>query len=233
MDVHKEVHSSLAHFAKFFNLEISPKQLVKFYEADHKRKSLSKIGTDCILLISEFLPPFDQLSLISICKELYKHIDTIRLRIVSWQYPTNILPKDPVLQWKQLCMDWLMFERDRNYELNTDFKNITTAETPLRYCQQELKKLSIGSYDPLPQTIIAINTYKCQIICETRELNKVWNDASYDSVSYYALYSWMILDTGLLIDLPEIDERLYGGMSKEDLLKQMDGYESDDSRGRR
>jgi hypothetical protein len=230
MDVNREIRCSLSHFMQFLQLDVSEEQLEQFYDDDIKRKSLSKIGYDCILASSEYLSLFQKLLFARTCKEFYKNIDVIRMQIVAWYYPMNLLPKNPVLQWKQLCADWVLYKREQCNELNIDFKNIMAIEKPLKYCQQELKNIDTEyCITPLPQTIISVKTYKCQIMSELKELDNVWDMASECIYQYYEFFHWMISDTGLLLDIPQIDDLLYGGITKEEMLSQINLYKDSDS----
>lgn len=226
MNVQKEITSSICHFIKYFKISVEKNDLSKFYDSINKKRSISRIPLDVIYYIEDFLLIPDVINLVVTCREMYSRIDEVRLKIVSWNYSMHTLPRDPTYQWKNLCLDWLNYEVGKNWILKRDLDKIKKIEATILYCQKELDKIySYMSYDPLPQTSRSIRTYKSQIICEKKLLDHTWKTIEPNSRYVLDKAMW-IVPSGFISDLPDIDEGLYGGMTKTELNRNLNN-ESD------
>jgi len=226
MNMNREIKSSLLHFVKHFELDIPVRDLRKFMHLDSARKSLNLINHDNIGMIEDFLLIPDVLSLVAVSKEIYSRIDEVRLKIVNWYYPMNTLAKEPTYQWRQLCIDWYTDCVDHD-TVSFDVGNIKKAEKTLMYCQKELAIHGRPAWDPLPQTLRAVRSYKAQIICETKILDDVWESISDKTRGILDDASWLY-PSGFLSDIEPVNHELYGGMSKEELKSQKRDDEEDD-----
>jgi hypothetical protein len=246
MNVGLEIQSSLSHFIEFFKLKIPTSELEEFEKKESKRKSLNRVNPDCILLIANFLNVFDQLALISTCNEFYKHLGTVRLRVVDWYYPMNVMPKDPLYQWKQLCVDWIVNIREANDIVDNDFEEIVEIEKSIKFYKEELSEISkipqyvtsshiinivgvVGfQFDQNEQACnVCVNLeyiYKCQLITETKKWNDRWMTVCAETVHIYNLVCWMISDTGLLMDIPLRDNDLIYGTYLTDIWDEEEYY---------
>jgi hypothetical protein len=220
MNVHLEFDASLAHFISFFGLNFSPEKLDEFRQIDNRRKSILLLDDDTICAVEEFLTINEVLTLAYTNKYFYSRISEARVMITNWYYPMNILPKEPNLMWKQLCVDWYVNQMNNCHNLRNSINKIKKAEKPLKYCMAELKMHSQPALDPLPQTFYSIRSYRCQIKSEKKSLDDAWKSVSDEVIEFEPLIRWMYTDTGFISDIPEIDNRLYGGLPKEEMLRQ-------------
>ena len=218
MSFNREIKCSLNHFIQHFNLNISYEDFDDFILKDQKRKSLDIVPHDAIDLIEDYLLIPDVLALVVVSSVLYNRIDQVRMKIVQWAYPMNILPKEPLYQWKHFGID--KFEHMmEDEEIHSEVLEITKVEKTIKYCTTELEKLEQPAFNPLPQTIRGIQIYKAQLRYEKNDLNDLWSKLSTKTREFLDAMKWLY-HPGFITDMKEVDQDLYGGISKKELDEQ-------------
>lgn len=228
-----EIEHSIREFMRAFSIDVSPRELREFLARDQITRSLMRLPQDCIGAIAELLNPTSIISLMCVCRSIHdRWRDKWRCRVVSHRFPRHIFSQWDSAddRWRQMCLDWVArefnFLDDQNVKSCKSVKKIENTIIRLRNELEDIKKYKTAS--PTQQTRLAEITHNKQILAEETRLKFAWEWAPPEISKLYALISWM-LPSRYITNIPEPDERLYGGIPRSDYL---DGdYEESSAHG--
>ena len=215
-----EINTVIAAFATHFRISVSEPDMADFLREYNARRSLMRISLECIGVMYEFLLPYEMLPLARSCKYTYSDIGRVHRLICSVWHPTNLFDGvDSTYIWKQMCTDWYLPDLPASH-YGSYHHSIVRLEKALLYGTEQLGDfLSRRTERPLPSTLLAIKTYTDEINANTNLLEEAWQNVCQmyrDRVDYI---KWMI-PSGFLSDLPKLDNRLYGGITREEFNQQ-------------